>query len=45
MLNGDRREFTANGNARPPSLEVVLEWVVEAWATLSKELIIKSFRG
>lgn len=45
MANGDRREYTAAGNPRPPSIEVALEWIDQAWRKLSKELIIKSFEG
>ena len=45
MLNEDRREWTAAGNPRAPALEIVLEWIYEAWTELSKEIIIRSFEG
>jgi len=35
---------TPSGNSRPPSKLLVCQWVVEAWKTISKELIQKSFR-
>ena len=35
---------TPAGNSRPPSKLLVCQWVVEAWKTISKELIQKSFR-
>uniref|UniRef100_A0A915MZS3 HTH CENPB-type domain-containing protein n=1 Tax=Meloidogyne javanica TaxID=6303 RepID=A0A915MZS3_MELJA len=43
MTNGDRREFTASGNPKPPSLDVVLDWVYRSWSELSKEVIVNSF--
>jgi len=45
MTNGDRREFTASGNPKPPSLDVVLDWVYRSWSELSKEVIVNSFLG
>jgi hypothetical protein len=44
MINGDRMEFTSGGNPRPPSINVYLEWIVEAWKGISKEAIEKSFK-
>ena len=35
---------TPAGNSRQPSKLLVCQWVVEAWKTISKELIQKSFR-
>uniref|UniRef100_A0A915NQE5 Uncharacterized protein n=1 Tax=Meloidogyne floridensis TaxID=298350 RepID=A0A915NQE5_9BILA len=43
MVNGDRHEFTASGNPRAPSLDIVLDWVYRAWSELSKDLIVNSF--
>jgi hypothetical protein len=45
MSTGDRMEWTANGNPRAPSMDVYLDWIVQAWESISKEAIIKSFRG
>jgi hypothetical protein len=45
MLNGDRMEFTSGGNSRPPSIDVYLEWIVDAWKGISKEAIEKSFKN
>jgi hypothetical protein len=41
--NGDRTTYTAGGNPRAPEVEVVLTWVQNAWNSLSKEMIAKSF--
>lgn len=35
---------TTAGNARPPSKYLVCQWVVEAWKSITKELVQKSFR-
>jgi hypothetical protein len=47
MLNKDRMEFTEAGNPRPPSPEVYLDWISNAWWEdgLSNEVIEKSFKG
>ncbi len=45
IVNEDRREYTAAGNPRAPSLEVVLDWVDRAWSELSANVIRKSFKG
>jgi hypothetical protein len=37
-------EFTKGGNPKPPSMDVWLDWVCQAWDSLSKEAISKSFR-
>jgi hypothetical protein len=44
MLHGEKT-YTKSGNMRAPSMEVYLQWIVDAWEQLPKELIIKSFKG
>jgi hypothetical protein len=44
MLHGEKT-FTDAGNMRAPSMELYLQWIVDAWEQLPKELIIKSFKG
>lgn len=43
MMNGEK-ELTRGGNLRPPPMEVYLQWVVDAWASLSSEIIASSFK-
>uniref|UniRef100_A0A915LSX9 DDE-1 domain-containing protein n=1 Tax=Meloidogyne javanica TaxID=6303 RepID=A0A915LSX9_MELJA len=43
MVNDDRREFTSSGNPRPPTLDIVLDWVYRSWQDLSKDVIVNSF--
>jgi hypothetical protein len=45
MTTGDGMTYTAAGNPRAPSLEAVLEWVVQAWDGLSNEVVKRSFKG
>ena len=37
--------FTAAGNMRGPPRREIVKWVLEAWETLDRELIIRSFRS
>jgi hypothetical protein len=41
MLKQEGMEWTVNGNPRPPSMDVYLEWISVAWDSLSKESIKK----
>ena len=43
MSSGEKL-FTTAGNMRAPGKLLCLEWVKKAWATVSSELIIKSFK-
>lgn len=45
ISNGDRMEWTESGNPRPPSMDVYLEWIKQAWDSIPKEAIVKSFKG
>ncbi len=36
--------MTAGGNPKPPPLENVCEWIRKAWESVTKEIIVKSFR-
>jgi hypothetical protein len=44
MLHGEKR-YTEAGNMRAPSMYVYLQWIVDAWDRLPKELIVKFFKG
>jgi hypothetical protein len=44
MLHGEKT-YTKAENMRAPSMEVYLQWIVDAWEQLPTELIIKSFKG
>ena len=36
-------EFTASGNQKKPSEELILSWIAGAWQDISKEMIESSF--
>jgi hypothetical protein len=44
MMHGEKL-MTKGGNPAPPSMEIYLQWIVNAWQSLSKDLIIKSFKN
>ena len=44
MLHGEK-SYTKSGNMQAPSMEVYLKWIIDAWDQLSKDLIIKLFKG
>ena len=44
MADGSGVEFTKGGNPRPPPMMTYLQWVVDAWASISSDLIRKSFK-
>lgn len=39
------KELTRGGNPRPPPMDVYLQWVVDAWESLSADLIRSSFKS
>jgi hypothetical protein len=43
MVTGEK-EFTKGGALKRPGLRLVVEWVKEAWESISEEIIIKSFK-
>jgi hypothetical protein len=43
-MASDEREFTAGNNPRAPAPEIYLNWIYEAWQSLSKEAIANSFK-
>ena len=43
-LSSDDLPTTVGGNLRAPSLDVYLQWVVDAWSSISTDIIVKSFR-
>lgn len=42
-MHGDK-EVTKGGNPRSAPMAVYLQWIVDAWESLPKELIAKSFK-
>uniref|UniRef100_A0A914DHX2 Uncharacterized protein n=1 Tax=Acrobeloides nanus TaxID=290746 RepID=A0A914DHX2_9BILA len=44
MVHGDQ-PLTKEGNPAAPLMEVYLQWIVDAWDQLPKDLIIKSFKN
>jgi len=36
--------YTKGGNLRKPEYNVICKWILEAWAEIPKEMIIKSFK-
>ena len=44
MVSGVK-EYTRGGNPRPPPMDVYLQWVVDAWASISNDLIKDSFKA
>jgi hypothetical protein len=43
MIHGEKK-LTKGGNPKPPQMDDYLNWIVEAWASIPKELIKKSFK-
>ncbi|CAK5047195.1 unnamed protein product [Meloidogyne enterolobii] len=43
MLHGER-PLTKGGNPAPPPMSVYLEWIVNAWEKLPRDLIAQSFK-
>lgn len=43
MADGSGIELTRGGNPRPPPMETYLQWVVDAWDSLSNDVIRDSF--
>ena len=44
MENG-KKEFTAKGNRKKASYELVSEWVSQTWKEISKSILVKSFES
>ena len=40
----DEKEFTKSGAMKRPGLSLVVQWVKEAWESISEDIIIKSFK-
>jgi hypothetical protein len=43
MLHGEK-ELTTGGNPRPPPIDQYLTWIADAWESIPKECIQKSFK-
>lgn len=44
-MGSDEREFTAQNNPRAPAPQIFLNWIYEAWQSLSKEAVASSFKA
>uniref|UniRef100_A0A0K0DZW9 HTH CENPB-type domain-containing protein n=1 Tax=Strongyloides stercoralis TaxID=6248 RepID=A0A0K0DZW9_STRER len=44
IVHGEK-SYTKSENMKRPSMNIYLQWIVDAWEELSRELIIKSFKG
>jgi len=44
-MTHDDKPTTKGGNPAAPPMEVYLQWIVDAWNKLPKDLIIKSFKN
>ena len=44
MVHGEK-PTTLGGNLKAPEIETYLQWVYDAWESMSKESIIKSFHS
>uniref|UniRef100_A0A1I7V491 HTH CENPB-type domain-containing protein n=1 Tax=Caenorhabditis tropicalis TaxID=1561998 RepID=A0A1I7V491_9PELO len=44
MIHGEK-SYTESRNMRPPSMEIYLKWILDAWRHLPESLIKKSFTG
>ena len=44
-LSSGIHEYTKSGNLKAPLRRKKVEWVLDSWSNLSKELIKKSFKG
>nr|CAD2183307.1 unnamed protein product [Meloidogyne enterolobii] len=42
MVHGDK-PTTSGGNLKAPQMDIYLQWIVDAWDSLSKDIIEKSF--
>ena len=43
MANG-QHTFTAAGNMRAPPRREIVQWIIEAWNDLDKDIIVNSFK-
>ena len=43
LINGEHT-FTKGKNMRKPTISLMLQWIVEAWESLSTDIIIRSFK-
>ena len=38
-------QYTEAGNMKPPPRKKIVQWILESWAALSKEMIVESFKS
>lgn len=43
-MSSGEMSFTAGGNVRSPSYELLCTWIVNAWSSITKEMIVNSFK-
>ena len=41
----EKQEFTAAGNPISASLEVIVDWIVKTWHSISSDIIVNSFKA
>ena len=43
-LSSGIHQYTKPGNMKAPPSRIIVQWILDAWGNLSKELIMKSFK-
>ena len=43
-MSSDQFTYTKGGNLKKPDYSIICKWILEAWAEIPKEMIIKSFK-
>ena len=43
-LSSGIHQYTKSGNMKAPPRRIIVQWILDAWGNLSKELIMKSFK-
>ena len=44
MAGDEDKEYTSGGNLKAPSFKLTLQWIKEAWSSISSDTIVKSFK-
>ena len=43
-MSSGQFSYTKGGNLRKPEYNIICKWILEAWAEIPKEMIVKSFK-
>ena len=43
-LSSGIHQYTKSGNIKAPPRKIIVQWILDSWGNLSKELIMKSFK-